>query len=73
MNGSQQAVDPGRCWNCGKPGAPGVGSRMTCHPCEVTWMPGWSAARGDPKHVCWMGAVIDCVDFAKQQALGAPA
>ena len=29
MSGSQQRADPKLCWNCGKRGVPGVGSRMT--------------------------------------------
>ncbi|HEY3650216.1 MAG TPA: hypothetical protein VGL33_19795 [Streptosporangiaceae bacterium] len=73
MNGSQQRADPKLCWNCGKRGVPGVGSRMTCSECEVTWMPWSSAARGDPEKVCWEGAVIFCVDFSRPGALGAPA
>ena len=73
MSGSQQTPDPKLCWNCGNRGVPGVGSRMTCHECEVTWMPWSSAARGDPEKVCWEGAVIFCVDFSTPGALGAPA
>ena len=73
MSGNRQEVHPHLCWNCGKRGAPGVGSRMTCLECDVTWMP-WSAApRGDPNHVFWMGRLIACVDFTKPEALGAPA
>jgi hypothetical protein len=73
MSGSQQEAHPHLCWNCGKRGAPGAGSRMTCPECEVTWMPWSSAARGDPNHVCWMGRLIVCIDFTKPEALGAPA
>jgi hypothetical protein len=73
MSGSQQRPDPKLCWNCGNRGVPGVGSRMTCPECEVTWMPWSSAARGDPEKVCWEGAVIFCVDFSRPGALGAPA
>jgi hypothetical protein len=73
MSGSQQRADPKLCWNCGKRGVPGVGSRMICLECEVTWMPWSSAARGDPEKVCWEGAVIFCVDFSRPGALGAPA
>jgi hypothetical protein len=73
MSGSQQRADPKLCWNCGKRGVPGVGSRMTCPECEVTWMPWSSAARGDPEKVCWEGTVIFCVDFSRPGALGAPA
>lgn len=73
MSGNRQEIHPHLCWNCGKRGAPGVGSRMTCLECDVTWMP-WSAtARGDPNHVFWMGRLIACVDFTKPEALGAPA
>jgi hypothetical protein len=73
MSAIQQETDPELCWNCGNPGAPDVTRRMTCPECEVTWMPGLSAARGDPNHACWMGEVIDCVDFTKPGALGTPA
>jgi hypothetical protein len=73
MSGSQQEAHPHLCWNCGRRGAPGVGSRMTCPECDVTWMPWSSAARGDPNHVFWMGRLIVCVDFTKPEALGAPA
>jgi len=73
MSGSQQKCYQGQCWNCGKPGAYAGGWRMTCAGCEVNWM-GWSSApRGDPNHVCWMGKIIDCVDFTRPEALGAPA
>src|SRR6478609_7476244 len=73
MSGNRQELHPHLCWNCGKRGAPGAGSRMTCPECDVTWMP-WSAtARGDPNHVFWMGRLIACVDFTKPEALGAPA
>jgi hypothetical protein len=73
MSGSQQRADPKLCWNCGKRGVPGVGSRMTCPECDVTWMPWSSAARGDPEKVCWEGTVVRCVDFSGPEALGAPA
>jgi len=73
MSGSQQRADPKLCWNCGKRGVPGVGSRMACPECDVTWMPWASAARGDPEKVCWEGTVIFCVDFSGPGALGAPA
>jgi hypothetical protein len=73
MSGSRQEAYHELCWNCGKRGAPDVTRRMTCPECQVTWMPGSSAARGDPNHVCWMGKVIDCVDFTKPESLGAPA
>ena len=73
MSEGQHEADRDRCWNCGKRGAAGADGRMTCPRCEVTWMPWWSTARGDPNHVCWMGKVLDCVDFTKPQALGAPA
>jgi hypothetical protein len=73
MSGSQQEGGRGLCWSCGKPGAYAGGWRMTCPGCEVSWMPWSSALRGDPKPVCWMGKVIDCVDFTGPGALGAPA
>lgn len=73
MSGSPQKGDRGLCWNCGKLGAY-VGSwRMTCSGCEVSWTPWGSAPRGDQNLVCWMGTVIDCVDFTRPEALGAPA
>ena len=73
MSGSQHEADLDLCWNCGKRGTSSAGSRMACPGCEVTWMPWSSVARGDPNHVCWMGKVINCVDFTEPQALGAPA
>jgi hypothetical protein len=73
MSGSEQKADPNLCWNCGKPGTVRLGWRMTCPECEVTWMPWSSDVRGDPGNVCWMGWVIDCVDFTKPEALAAPA
>ncbi len=73
MSGSQQKCYQGLCWNCGKPGTYVGGWRMTCPGCEVSWM-GWSSApRGDKNHVCWMGKMIDFVDFTRPEALGAPA
>jgi len=73
MSGSQQKGDHKLCWNCGERGVPGVGSRMTCPGCEVTWMPWSSVVRGDPTYVCWEGSVIHCVDFSRPGALGTPA
>jgi hypothetical protein len=73
MSGSQPKGDRGLCWNCGKLGAYAGGWRMTCSACEVSWMPWSSASRDDPNPVCWMGTVIDCVDFTRPEALGAPA
>ena len=73
MSGSQRQADPKLCWNCGERGVAGVGSRMTCSECDVTWMPWSAAARGDPAHVFWLGQIIDCVDFSQPEALGAPA
>jgi hypothetical protein len=73
MSGSQQKGDRGLCWNCGKLGAYAGGWRMTCLGCEVSWMPWSPAPGGDLNRVCWMGNVIDCVDFTKPEALGAPA
>jgi hypothetical protein len=74
MSGHRQQPDPDLCWNCGKRGAAlGVGSLRTCPECEVTWVPGWSAARGDPDYVCWMGKAVLCIDFTKPESLGAPA
>jgi len=73
MSGRERGADPNLCWNCGKRGARRAASRMTCPECEVTWVQSSSAARGDPNHVCWMGKLIDCVDFTKPEALGAPA
>jgi hypothetical protein len=73
MSGHQQKGDHKLCWSCGKHGVPGVGSRMTCAHCEVTWMPWSSSVRGDPNYVCWEGQVVHCVDFSVPGALGAPA
>ena len=75
MSGHRHKADPDLCWNCGKPGAVlgVVGDRRNCPECEVTWVPEWSATRGDPNYVCWMGTVIFCVDFTKPESLGAPA
>ena len=73
MGGRQQNGYQGQCWNCGDPGAYAGGWRMTCHGCEVSWMPWSPVPRGDPARVCWMGKVIDCVDFTRPGALGAPA
>ena len=73
LSGGQRKADPKLCWNCGERGASSLGSRMSCPECEVTWMPWSSAPHGDPNRVCWMGKVIDCVDFTKPEALGAPA
>ena len=70
---SQKKADPKLCWNCGKRGVPGIGSRMTCPECEVAWMPWSSVARGDRGRVCWMGSVIPCVDFSSPEAPVAPA
>jgi hypothetical protein len=75
MSGHRRQPDPDLCWNCGERGAALglVGSLRTCPECEVTWVPGWSAARGDPDYVCWMGKAVLCVDFTKPESLGAPA
>jgi hypothetical protein len=75
MSGHRQQPDPDLCWNCGKQGAAlgVVGGLRTCPECEVTWVPGWSAARGDPDYVCWMGKAVLCIDFTKPESLGAPA
>jgi hypothetical protein len=42
-----EATDPKRCWNCGLPGTPSVGSRLVCIECEVTWMP-WNRTLSSP-------------------------
>ena len=73
MSGSQQNGYQGQCWNCGNPGAYAGGWRMTCPGCEVSWMPWSLAPRGDPARVCWMGKIVDFVDFTRPEALGAPA
>jgi hypothetical protein len=73
MSGSQQKGDRGLCWNCGKLGSYLGSWRMTCSGCEVSWTPWGSAPRDGQNLVCWMGTVIDCVDFTKPEALGAPA
>jgi hypothetical protein len=57
----------------GKRRVPGVGSRMTCLGCEVSWTPWFSVTRGDPNKVCWEGKVIFCVDPARPGAFEAPA
>ncbi len=73
MSGSQQKCYQGLCWNCGERGTYAGGWRITCPGCEVSWM-GWSPApRGDKNQLCWMGKMIDCVDFTRPEALGAPA
>ena len=73
MSGSQQKGYRDLCWNCGQPGAYAGGWRMTRSGCEVAWMPWSQGPRGDPNRVCWMGTVIDCVDFTRPEALSAPA
>jgi hypothetical protein len=75
VSGHRRQPDPDLCWNCGERGAAlgVVGSLKTCPECDVTWVPGWSAARGDPDYVCWMGKAVLCVDFTKPESLGAPA
>ena len=73
MNGNERQNYRGRCWHCGEPGDYAGGGRMTCPGCEVSWMPWPLGPRPDPGDVCWMGTVVDYVDFTTPEALGSPA
>jgi hypothetical protein len=73
MSGSKPAGYRGWCWNCGAPGIYAGGWRMMCPGCEVSWRP-WPLGTGrDTDYVCWMGNVVDLVDFTRPEALGSPA
>jgi hypothetical protein len=39
----------------------------------VSWTPWPLDPRADPDDVCWMGTVVDFVDFSTPEALGSPA
>ena len=68
-----EVTDSQRCWNCGRSGTPGVGSRLMCTMCDVTWMPWTTAPRPMNDRVMHMGESVPVVNFTAPGALSSPA